>query len=132
MEIIEWLKSYREREAALAWQGTFAEYLPMVIENPSLAIHAHGRIYEIIRRAGIIKNEDGTKTYQFFTQELFGLEKTLERLVEEYFHSAAKRLDVRKRILLLMGPVSGGKSTIVTMLKKGLEEFTTTDEGAVY
>lgn len=52
--------------------------------------------------------------------------------MEEYFHPAAKRLDVRKRILLLMGPVSGGKSTIVTMLKRGLEEFSRTDEGAVY
>lgn len=54
----------------------------------------------------------------FFDRELFGLEESLERLVEEYFHPAAKRLDVRKRILLLMGPVSGGKSTLVTMLKK--------------
>lgn len=53
-----------------------------------------------------------------FDRELFGLEESLERLVEEYFHPAAKRLDVRKRILLLMGPVSGGKSTLVTMLKK--------------
>ena len=48
------------------------------------------------------------------------------------FHPAAKRLDVRKRILLLMGPVSGGKSTIVTLLKRGLEQYSRTDEGAVY
>ncbi len=39
---------------------------------------------------------------------------------------------MRKRILLLMGPVSGGKSTIVTMLKRGLEQFSTYDKGAVY
>ena len=31
-----------------------------------------------------------------------------------------------------MGPVSGGKSTIVTLLKRGLEKDTRTDEGAVY
>lgn len=53
-------------------------------------------------------------------------------MVEEYFHPAARRLDVRKRILLLMGPVSGGKSTIVTLLKRGLEAYSKTDEGAVY
>jgi serine protein kinase len=41
-------------------------------------------------------------------------------------------LEVRKRILLLMGPVGGGKSTIVNMLKRGLEEWTKTTEGAVY
>ena len=55
--------------------------------------------------------------YKFFGEEIFGLEEAIERLVEEYFHPAAKRLDVRKRILLLMGPVSGGKSTIVTIVK---------------
>jgi len=53
-------------------------------------------------------------------------------LVEEYFHSAARRLDVRKRILLLMGPVSGGKSTLVTLLKRGLEQFSRTEKGAIY
>lgn len=70
--------------------------------------------------------------YRFFGEEIFGLESALERLVEEYFHPAAKRLDVRKRILLLMGPVSGGKSTIVTLLKRGLERYSRTEQGAVY
>jgi serine protein kinase len=50
----------------------------------------------------------------------------------EYFSSAAQRLEVRKRILLLMGPVGGGKSTIVSLLKKGLEQYTRTEDGAVY
>ncbi|MHB1405993.1 MAG: PrkA family serine protein kinase [Desulfitobacteriaceae bacterium] len=131
MEVIQWLKDYRESEAGLAWHGTFADYLPMVLKNPRLAMHAHARIYEMILDAGVA-TRGGTKKYQFFSQELFGLDKTLERLVEEYFHSAAKRLDVRKRILLLMGPVSGGKSTIVSMLKRGLEQFAKTDDGAVY
>ena len=31
-----------------------------------------------------------------------------------------------------MGPVGGGKSTIVSMLKRGLETHTRTDDGAVY
>ena len=67
----------------------------------------------MIKSAGLTE-KNGEKMYQFFGKEIFGLEKSIERLVEEYFHPAAKRLDVRKRILLLMGPVSGGKSTIVT------------------
>ncbi len=50
----------------------------------------------------------------------------------EYFHSAAQRLEVRKRILLLMGPVGGGKSSIVALLKRGLENYTRSDDGAVY
>lgn len=31
-----------------------------------------------------------------------------------------------------MGPVSGGKSTLVTMLKRGLEDYSRKDQGAVY
>ena len=31
-----------------------------------------------------------------------------------------------------MGPVSGGKSTLVTMLKRGLEAYSLADGGAVY
>ncbi len=75
---------------------------------------------------------NGTRRYKFFEQELFGLDRSLERLVEEYLHPSARRLDVRKRILLLMGPVSGGKSTLVMMLKRGLEAFSRTDDGALY
>ncbi|MGI6119519.1 MAG: PrkA family serine protein kinase [Desulfosporosinus sp.] len=131
MEVLTWLREFRELEATLAWSGTLADYLKMVTKNPKLAFHAHARIYEMIRAAGVEK-DGNQKTYNFFNKELFGLDKTLERLVEEYFHSAAKRLEVRKRILLLMGPVSGGKSTIVSLLKRGLEKYTRTEEGAVY
>src|SRR5437879_13851986 len=81
------------------------------------------------------KLHDGTRDevtrYKFFSSELFGIEEPIDQIVE-YFKSAAQRLEVRKRILLLMGPVGGGKSTIVNMLKRGLEEWTNTDGGAVY
>src|SRR5262249_24070245 len=63
--------------------------------------------------------------------ELFGIERPLQHLVD-YFASAARRLEVRKRILLLMGPVGGGKSTIVSMLKRGLEEYSRHEAGAAY
>jgi serine protein kinase len=131
MDLVKRLMEFRKEEEKLAWEGTFAQYLDMVTNNPQLAIHAHARIYNMIASAGI-EEMDGHKMYNFFAPEIFGLEQALERLVEEYFHSAARRLDVRKRILLLMGPVSGGKSTIVTLLKRGLEQFTRSDEGAVY
>src|SRR6185503_13531687 len=71
------------------------------------------------------------KRYKFFEDEIYGLEDTLQQLVE-YFHSAAKRLEVRKCILLFMGPVGGGKSTIVAMLKRGLERYTRADDSAIY
>ncbi|MGO0712335.1 serine/threonine protein kinase PrkA [Bacillus subtilis] len=131
MDILKKIEQYREEEQRLKWEGTFADYLEIIKENPMVAQSAHSRVFNMIKDSGI-EEIDGRKKYSFFDRELFGLEESLERLVEEYFHPAAKRLDVRKRILLLMGPVSGGKSTLVTMLKKGLEAYTLTDNGAVY
>ncbi len=131
MDILKRLEEHRQQEKQLQWEGSFVEYLEMVIKNPSIARLAHARIYDMIVSEGV-EEVNGIKRYNFFAGEIFGLDRTLERLVEEYIHSAAKRLDVRKRILLLMGPVSGGKSTIVTMLKRGLERYTRTPSGAVY
>lgn len=131
MEILKKVEAYRTKQENLKWEGTFKEYLDLLKEKPYLAQSAHSRIYEMIIEKGV-EEVEGVRRYNFFKDSLFGLEEALERLVEEYFHPAAKRLDVKKRILLLMGPVSGGKSTLVTLLKRGLEEYTLTDRGAVY
>ncbi|SES95346.1 serine protein kinase [Salinibacillus kushneri] len=131
MSILNKIEEHRREEEELRWEGTFKEYLELLKERPYLAQSAHSRIYQMIKEAGV-EEKDGHKEYTFFSHELFGLEEALEKLVEEYFHPAAERLDVRKRILLLMGPVSGGKSTIVSLLKRGLERFSYTDYGAVY
>lgn len=132
MDILKRISDYRENELNFLWEGTFADYLQIVKSHPQVAETAHSRVYNMIKSHGVKTHADGRKTYLFFSEELFGLNHSIERLVEEYFHSAARRLDVRKRILLLMGPVSGGKSTIVAMLKKGLEQYSRTDEGALY
>jgi serine protein kinase len=131
MDIFRKISEHRAENERLAWTGTFADYVEKLRKEPHLAMTAHARVYQMIASQGIEEEKKG-RTYKFFEQDIFGLDKALEKLVEEYFHSAARRLDVRKRILLLMGPVSGGKSTIVTMLKKGLERYSRTDEGAVY
>ncbi|ETT88797.1 protein prkA [Viridibacillus arenosi FSL R5-213] len=131
IDILSKFKVYREEENRLKWEGSFADYLNIVKERPEVAQTAHSRVYNMIKSSGL-EERDGQKLFNFFGQEIFGLESAIERLVEEYFHPAARRLDVRKRILLLMGPVSGGKSTIVTLLKRGLEQYSRTDEGAVY
>lgn len=131
MDILKKIEKFREDEQKLKWEGTFAEYLDILKETPLVAQSAHSRVYNMIRDAGI-EEVNGTKKYNFFSGQLFGLEDSLERLIEEYFHPAAKRLDVRKRILLLMGPVSGGKSTLVSLLKRGLESYSLNNTGAIY
>lgn len=125
------LTEHRKLEEQLRWEGTFAQHFELLVKNPNLNQLSHARIHNMIQRAGTEKIDEETKKYKFFETEIFGLERPLQQIAE-YFESAARRLEVRKRILLLMGPVGGGKSTIVALLKKGLERYSMTEEGAVY
>jgi serine protein kinase len=133
--ISERLEDLRREHEALRWEGTFRDYFELVAQNPRIAQLSHARINDMVHAAGIERLNEGTQheilSYNFFATELFGIEEPIARIVE-YFKSAAQRLEVRKRILLLMGPVGGGKSTIVNMLKRGLEVWTRTESGAVY
>src|SRR6185437_10623022 len=131
MDLMERLGVYRAEQQQLEWEGTFAEYFDKVSKNPMIAQLSHARIYSMIAQQGLEDTDNGHPHYKFFDDEIFGIDRSLEQIVE-YFRSSAQRLEVRKRILLLMGPVGGGKSTIVTMLKRGLERYTRTDTGAVY
>ena len=48
------------------------------------------------------------------------------------FKSAAQGYGTEKRVLLLHGPVGSSKRTIARLLKKGLEDYSQTPEGALY
>src|SRR5690606_16745116 len=48
------------------------------------------------------------------------------------FKAAAHGYGPERRVLLLHGPVGSSKSTIVRLLKKGLEAYSRTKEGALY
>jgi serine protein kinase len=131
MDLMDRLEQYRLEERELAWRGTFADYFEIVKQHPSVAQLAHARVYNMINEASVATDEHGQAHYSFFEGEIYGLEKSIQQIVE-YFRSAGQRLEVRKRILLLMGPVGGGKSTIVSLLKRGLERYARTEKGAVY
>src|SRR6266508_44083 len=107
MRLVEKLEQYRREERELAWGGTFAEYFELAVTTPRVAQLSHARVYEMLMAAGA-GGRNGQRAYGFFAGELFGVEPALQQLVE-YFSSAARRLEVRKRILLLMGPVGGGQ-----------------------
>ncbi len=131
MDLVKRLEEYRDRERELQWEGTFAQYFEIATKKQEVTRLAHERIYHMIMDADIETARSGEPRYNFFSEEIFGIEKPLQQIVE-YFHSAAQRLEVRKRILLLMGPVGGGKSTIVYLIKRGLEAYSRINEGALY
>jgi serine protein kinase len=125
------LDEHNQQHRVRHWEGTFRDYLPLALKNPQLAHLAHARIYNMVRSYGVDIDDQGTERFQFFARELFGIDDALAKVVE-YLKAAATGSDVGKRILMLYGPPSSGKSQLVILLKRGLEEFTRTDEGAVY
>src|SRR5258708_3408574 len=131
MDLVKRLEEYRDRERDLQWEGTFAQYFEIATKKPEVTRLAHEHIYHMIMDTGVETSRTGEPRYNFFSQEIFGIEKPLQQIVE-YFDSAAKRLEVRKRSMLLMGPVGGGKSTSVYLIKRGLEAYTGTEVGALY
>jgi len=128
---------YRE----LNWQGTFHDYLRLVNENRDVARNAFQRVYDMIQSYGTREttylNRPVTH-YNFFDdpsdegeEAVFGLDGPLQRLVN-FFKSAAHGYGTEKRVLLLHGPVGSSKSTIVRLLKRGLERYSRTPEGALF
>src|SRR5437867_9014039 len=129
--IFEKIDMHLQNHRMGTWTGTFRDYLGMVIKQPSLAQRAHARLYTMIKRTGVRVDDEGKEHYAFFEHDLFGIDAPLARVVE-YFKAAAMGSDVGRRVLLLYGPPSSGKSQLVILLKRGLETYTQTDAGAVY
>jgi serine protein kinase len=128
---------FRERH----WEGGFADYLDIVQRNPKVARSAYQRLYDMIVSYGTgeyTRNREPLVHYKFFDDPfddgrdaIYGLDKALFQLVQ-VFESAARRYGTEKRVLLLHGPVGSAKSTIVRLLKKGLEAYSATEDGALY
>lgn len=116
---------------------SFSEYLSLVYQKPKLARTAYQYLYDMIMSKGIKKLERYRRTYihyNFFDNSeipIFGLDETLHQLVQ-FFRGAAGGYGPERRVLLLHGPVGSSKSTILRCIKRGLEKYSLTDEGAWY
>ncbi len=125
----------RDQRQQEHWRGTFLEYLENVKADPSLGNLAHRRLYDMLIDAGITEinpendprtqrlfGDEPIKVHNFFKDEFFGMERTLDKIVR-YYHSAAMGGEECRQVLYLMGPVGSGKSSLVERLKQGLEEL---------
>ena len=116
---------------------TFAQYIAEVEKNPRMARTAYQRLLDMIMSKGTETFKKYRRTYthyKFFDNPhipIYGLEETLDELVK-FFRGAAGGYGAEKRILLLHGPVGSSKSTICRLLKRGLETYSKTEEGAWY
>src|SRR5574341_754665 len=126
------LVAFSKDHRAAHWSGTFAAFLETVFPNDPRGItrSSHQYMWDMIRTEGCA-NESGQLHCRLFDDELYGIDETLDRLVD-YFKAASAGSEVGRRLLLLLGPPSGGKSTLVILLKRGLEEYSHTDAGALY
>jgi len=129
------IKQYQE----LNWSGSFDDYLTLVENNPKTVRNAHQRLYDMIMSHGTEEYTFCKRNYikyNFFQSKtdrvsIYGLEEPLMTLMDS-LRSASYHYGPERRILLLHGPVGSSKSTIVTALKKGLEDYSRSDEGALY
>jgi len=131
------LSDYRK----IHWEGSFEEYLEMARANPRLTRTAYQRLYDMILSHGVeeaFEHKDKLIRYKFFTEVatkhgdgIYGLDRPLMQLVNA-FKSAAQGYGTERRVLLLHGPVGSSKSTIARLLKRGLEDYSRTDEGMLF
>jgi len=118
------------------WTGTFEQYLDLVRnkEFPNLGVLSHQRAYQMIESSGKKKvsyfGQERIR-YDFFEDKLFGVEHSIDEIMA-YISSAAQRTETARRMLLLWGPPSSGKSDLVNLLKRGLEAWSRTEDGAVF
>ncbi|PIP95659.1 MAG: serine protein kinase [Bdellovibrio sp. CG12_big_fil_rev_8_21_14_0_65_39_13] len=125
----------------LHWNGSFQDYVDLVVANPKIARNAFQRVHDMILSFGTSTYTEYKKEivrYHFFDDPIqngkdavFGIDVHLMKLVN-FFKSAAAGYGTEKRVLLLHGPVGSAKSSISRLLKKGLEHYSKTDEGALY
>jgi serine protein kinase len=125
----------------LNWEGSMQDYVDLVLKNPYIARNAFQRVHDMIMSFGTSTYTEYKKEitrYHFFDDPLnngkdaiFGTDVHLMKFVN-FFKSAARGYGTEKRVLLLHGPVGSAKSSISRLLKKGLEHYSRTDEGAMY
>jgi serine protein kinase len=131
-ELLKSLSDFTKEHRAAHWAGTFASFLEGIFPADPRAMvrSSHQYMWDMMRAEGF-DDAAGRLRCQLFEDELYGIDDTLERVID-YFKAAAAGSEVGRRLLLLLGPPSGGKSSMVILLKRGIEEYSHTEAGALY
>jgi serine protein kinase len=143
IDILQFMKNHYSSKdfSHLHWTGSLQDYMNIVQKNPEVTRNAFQRVHDMIMSFGTSQYVEYKKEitrYHFFDDPvengkdaIFGIDVHLMKFVN-FFKSAAAGYGTEKRVLLLHGPVGSAKSSIARLLKKGLEHYSKTDEGALY
>lgn len=127
----DYLSDIGRKTRTSEWNGTFREYFQLAIKNPKITQTSVQRLYSMIMSYGVNPLPNGRTEYNFFKGKIFGADQQIEDIMM-YFKAASMGLDIKKRVLLLLGPPGGGKSMILSLLKKGLASYSKTTDGGMY
>ena len=115
------------------FKGFLKDYLEILELNSDISSLSHKRLYDTISAYGITRmiesdprcrklfNADTIKTYDYFQNSFFGMERALNKVMR-FLHSAAMKGEESRQVLLLLGPVGAGKSALVEHIKRALEQ----------
>ncbi len=129
---LDLIKGQREQKKKEKFKGTFLEYLEKVQEDPSIIKLSHKRLHDVIHEKGITTIDVGDESYRtyfngekirkydYFSEEFFGMEPVIHKLMQ-FLKSAALKGEESRQVLLLMGPVGAGKSALIEHIKRSLE-----------
>lgn len=133
-KFLESLSLFTKEHQARHWEGDFSAFLEDVVSTRPAEVSrtSHQYLWDMLRWRRQRESENADEgEFRLFSHELFGMEEPLRRVME-YFKAASAGSEVGRRLLLLLGPPSGGKSSLVILLKRGLEEYSHTEDGALY
>jgi len=122
----------RKEMKVAQWEGSALEYLELVKNQPDIANFAPGRIFNMIMKHGVRQVDNSQKIrgyedlvqYKFFDNKIYGTLEAIHDLMR-FLKASARRTETGKRILIMVGPVASGKSTIASLIKRGLEKDNT-------
>jgi serine protein kinase len=108
---------------------TLREYLALLQDRPEIAQFSHSRLYTMIMSEGF-KNVsesdaeffDVKREFNFFEKHLKGVKSQFSEIME-VFKAGSQDLPIGKKIILLFGPPSSGKSSFMEALKTGLSNY---------
>jgi serine protein kinase len=137
--LLETPKSYIDTWKRVNTVWSYEDYLKMVKKDPRLARLSFEYLYDMIMAYGIEKTTRTAETftkYKFFDHPdrgkdaTYGLYRNLEFFMEN-LKGATERRGPEKRLFLFVGPVGSSKSSLARTMKRGLEDYSKTDDGIV-